>query len=108
MLPANFYRNIQQYQYHNSAGLQHTDNSSGNIDTDSTVVSTGTGSIDDEYFKKGSCIYSYSFALNPEDYQPSGSLNFSKLESAVLKLTLEENSQKPTGTADNGQLQLKQ
>ena len=22
-------------------------------------------------------IYSYSFALSPEDYQPSGSLNFS-------------------------------
>ena len=103
MLPANFYRNIQQYQYHNSAGLQHTDNSSGNITTDSTVVSTGTGSIDDEYFKKGSGIYSYSFALNPEDYQPSGSLNFSKLESAVLKLTLEENSQKPSGTTNNGQ-----
>ena len=97
MLPANFYRNIQQFQYHNSAGLQHIDNSSSNIDTDSTVSTNG------DYFKQGSGIYSYSFALNPEDYQPSGSLNFSKLESAVLKLTLEENSQKPAGTANNGQ-----
>ena len=30
------------------------------------------------------CIYMYSFALNPEDYQPSGSLNFSKIDSASL------------------------
>jgi hypothetical protein len=105
MLPANFYRNIQQYQYHNSAGLQHTDNSTGNITTDATVGPVGgalTGIVDDDYFKQGSGVYSYSFALNPEDYQPSGSLNFSKLESAVLKLTLEENSEKLAGVS-NGQ-----
>ena len=94
MLPANFYRNIQQFQYHNSAGLRHIDNSVANITTDPTVSTNG------DYFKQGSGIYSYSFALNPEDYQPSGSLNFSKLESAVLKLTLEENSQKPAGGSD--------
>ncbi|MDA7573867.1 hypothetical protein N8751_01140 [bacterium] len=98
MLPANFYRNVQQFQYHNSAGLQHIDNSSGNIVTNS-IVTAGTN---DKYFKQGSGIYSYSFALNPEDYQPSGSLNFSKLESAVLKLTIEENSLRPAGKS-NGQ-----
>tara|TARA_B100000963_G_scaffold334939_1_gene328616 strand:- start:334 stop:1629 length:1296 start_codon:yes stop_codon:yes gene_type:complete len=103
MLPANFYRNIQQFQYHNSAGLQHIDNNSLNITTDETVISTGTGFIGDEYFKQGSGIYSYSFALNPEDYQPSGSLNFSKLESAVLKLTIEENSLRPGGERTHGQ-----
>lgn len=108
MLPANFYRNIQQFQYHNSAGLQHIDNSIGNIDTnasvgpESGVATTGTEIVDDKYFKQGSGIYSYSFALNPEDYQPSGSLNFSKLESAVLKLTIEENSLRPAGKS-NGQ-----
>ena len=31
------------------------------------------------------CIYMYSFSLNPEDYQPSGTFNFSKVDSASLQ-----------------------
>lgn len=38
-------------------------------------------------------IYMYSFCLNPEDYQPSGSLNFSRIDQASLNLSL------TTGTA---------
>ena len=34
------------------------------------------GGLEQEEFKK--YIYSYSFALNPEEYQPSGTYNFSK------------------------------
>jgi hypothetical protein len=30
----------------------------------------------------------YSFALKPEDLQPSGSCNFSRIDNAVLNLTL--------------------
>lgn len=33
-------------------------------------------------------IYSFSFALNPLDLQPSGSLNFSKIDDAYLQFTL--------------------
>lgn len=33
-------------------------------------------------------IYVYSFCLKPEDYQPSGSLNFSRIDQATLNLTL--------------------
>lgn len=33
-------------------------------------------------------IYSYSFALKPEEHQPSGTCNFSRLETATLVLTL--------------------
>ena len=32
-------------------------------------------------------IYVYSFALKPQELQPSGSLNFSRIDSAVLQLT---------------------
>ena len=39
-------------------------------------------------------IYVYSFALNPEDNQPSGSLNFSKIDKAHVNLTFKG----PTGT----------
>ena len=33
-------------------------------------------------------LYSYSFCLNPNSYQPSGSLNFSKIDDAYLQLTM--------------------
>jgi hypothetical protein len=33
-----------------------------------------------------SFVYSYSFALNPEDAQPSGSCNFSRIDNATLHL----------------------
>ena len=33
-------------------------------------------------------FYSYSFALSPEDVNPTGALNFSRLDSATLKLSL--------------------
>jgi hypothetical protein len=33
-------------------------------------------------------FYSYSFALHPEAVYPSGTLNFSRLDSATLKLAL--------------------
>jgi hypothetical protein len=33
-------------------------------------------------------IYSYSFCLNPKDYQPSGSFNFSKIDDSYLQVTL--------------------
>jgi hypothetical protein len=36
----------------------------------------------------------YSFAINPEDHQPSGTCNFSRIDSATLQLTLTSNSVK--------------
>lgn len=35
-------------------------------------------------------IYCYSFSLNPEDYQPSGSCNFSRIDSQVLYLEISD------------------
>lgn len=34
-------------------------------------------------------IHVYSFALKPEEHQPSGSLNFSRLDSAVMKMEID-------------------
>ena len=142
-LPANFYRDIQQYQYHNGYGINFIKGCNGtypievtmttttarvftegwtvtqgaavgkvkaDVTTDTTVVvvvTSGTfvqGNIDFDSgtmvnitnitndinidFAKGTGVYSYSFALNPKDFQPSGSLNFSKLESCQLKIGL--------------------
>jgi len=35
-----------------------------------------------------SFVYSYSFALRPEDVQPSGSMNASRMDSMVLQISL--------------------
>ena len=37
-----------------------------------------------------SFIYSYSFSLNPELIQPSGSCNFSRFDSAQLSIVLKD------------------
>ena len=42
----------------------------------------------------GEGMYVYSFALNPEEHQPSGTCNFSRIDNAVLCLTLNK-SQSP-------------
>jgi hypothetical protein len=34
----------------------------------------------------------YSFALNPEDHQPSGTCNFSRIDTATLQLTVTNNT----------------
>ena len=34
------------------------------------------------------CIYSYSFALKPEEHQPSGTCNFSRIDNAVMQVGL--------------------
>jgi hypothetical protein len=36
----------------------------------------------------GSYLYSYSFALRPEDAQPSGSMNASRMDSIVLQVNI--------------------
>ena len=41
----------------------------------------------------------YSFALKPEEHQPSGSCNFSRIDKATLNLTLSVNTVKQQYTA---------
>jgi hypothetical protein len=43
-------------------------------------------------------VYSYSFALRPEDVQPSGSMNASRLDSIVLQINLNANLVNALGT----------
>ena len=50
---------------------------------------TGYGSIETMYGSSGSAtgydaIFVYSFALKPEEHQPSGTCNFSRIDSAIL------------------------
>ena len=42
-------------------------------------------------------IYCYSFALRPEEHQPSGTCNFSRIDNAILNMSLADN----TNTGNN-------
>jgi hypothetical protein len=73
---ANYFRLVQNYQRHtNSPRVPNVSAFNGNIYCD------GSDYCMNKY------IYTYSFALSPEDHQPSGTCNFSKLNSVNLSLT---------------------
>jgi hypothetical protein len=40
----------------------------------------------------------YSFCINPEEFQPSGSCNFSRIDNALLKVTLAADTDSFIGT----------
>ena len=47
-------------------------------------------------------IYSYSFNLNPNTYQPSGYTNFSELTSVLFTFDFNSHSLKQAGSSTNG------
>jgi hypothetical protein len=65
----NYYNVVQRFQHHTGYG--------------------GTNTYSQEIGQKG--IYSYSFALKPEEHQPSGTCNFSRIDTATLVLTISGN-----------------
>ena len=70
-----YFRCVQPYQHHTGGHDQQGNN-------DATI---GIGA------EKG-FIYSYSFALRPEDHQPSGTCNFSRIDNALLTMNLAESA----------------
>lgn len=81
-LPASFYRNIQHFQFYNGCNLK---NLNDNLYNENLSLTPAKQYID---YTKGSGIYKYSLCLTPGNPQPSGSLNFSNLETAELKYRL--------------------
>ena len=63
---ADYFRKVQNYEHH-------------------TRVPRVTGDLDSDD-NRLQFIYSYSFALSPEEHQPSGTCNFSRIDNAVLQL----------------------
>ncbi len=58
--PGDYFKNVQRYQHHSGA---------------KKIMGDGT-----------TPIYCYSFALQPEEHQPSGTCNFSRIDNALLEL----------------------
>jgi hypothetical protein len=59
----------------------------------SNLTDTDTADLGDDFAEvaftedNGQHIYVYSFALNPEEHQPSGTCNFSRIDNATLQLS---------------------
>ena len=73
-----YFRCVQPYQHHSGALPQ-----ARTLGKADDVSDHGTPNDEFGY------IYSYSFALKPEEHQPSGTCNFSRIDNAVLNMTLQ-------------------
>ena len=90
-----YFTKVQRYQHHSgSADRNHREavvNGTTVVGTiDATTTTTATAAIN----ANASVPHVYSFALKPEEHQPSGTCNFSRIDNAVLNLTLDA---APTG-----------
>ena len=70
---ADYFRKVQNYEHHTRVPRV-------GADLNKVLTTDPTASI-------RQFIYSYSFALSPEEHQPSGTCNFSRIDNAVLQLT---------------------
>jgi len=73
-----YFRCVQPNQHHTGGQSQ------GRTLKNASDVST-RATANDEF----GYIYTYSFALKPEEHQPSGTCNFSRIDNAVLNMTLQ-------------------
>ena len=84
-----YFTKVQRYQHHSGSGDRDH--------RDAVAVATPVGSQSDGTVvpataaakANASIPHVYSFALKPEEHQPSGTCNFSRIDNAVLNLTLD-------------------
>jgi hypothetical protein len=64
-----YYNEVQIYQHHTGS-----------------IYTREARNDDSDFFQRG--IYCYSFALRPEEHQPSGTCNFSRIDTATIVMNL--------------------
>ena len=74
-----YFSKVQRYQHH--TGSRKLTSSNAESFTGGHANASWLG-----YSRKHSPIYCYSFALQPEEHQPSGTCNMSRIDNAVLEL----------------------
>ncbi len=81
-----YFLNVQTYKHHT-----HMPRSNRNVCLVSSEYATVDTCLvsDERALTEDNCqfIYVYSFALNPEEHQPSGTCNFSRIDNATLQMT---------------------
>jgi hypothetical protein len=63
-------------------------NSVNRMNLDSPIYYTNIQKYQNNFSNKQKGIYMYSFGIDPKNLQPSGALNFSKIDDAYLQLTM--------------------
>ena len=66
-------------------------NSVNRMDLNSVIYYTNLQKYQYDLNSNQNGIYMYSFALHPKDLQPSGSLNFSKIDDSYIQLSMNTN-----------------
>jgi hypothetical protein len=83
-MDASYFTRVQPWKYHTGSSLNRI-NLSVAIPSNNRFTIMSKGPNNDAYFVTD-YIHVYSFALKPEEHQPSGTCNFSRIDSAVLKV----------------------
>ena len=78
-----YYNKVQPYQHH--TGITQTEYIKYDGVANGSVVEYSGGSVS---LLNQPGIYCYSFALKPEEHQPSGTCNFSRIDTATLVLQM--------------------
>jgi hypothetical protein len=78
-----YYNKVQPYQHH--TGITQTEYIKYDGVANDSVVEYSGGSVS---LLNQPGIYCYSFALKPEEHQPSGTCNFSRIDTATLVLQM--------------------
>jgi hypothetical protein len=82
-----YFLNVQTFKHHthmpraNRTTCAVVKNVDTSVDTDTAGATFSTVAVEEE---NAQFIYVYSFALNPEELQPSGTCNFSRIDNATL------------------------
>jgi hypothetical protein len=82
-LPGTYYAAVQPYQHHSGRGLV-----DGEV-LDPNAASTFNPAPDTDTRKMAGGVYMYSFAIKPEEHQPSGTCNFSRIDTATLVFSVD-------------------
>jgi hypothetical protein len=118
---ADYFRKVQNYEHHTRvprvgsdvAGANNKITVTGLTSDVDTVAETALQNADVviQYFgefddSRRQYIYTYSFALSPEEHQPSGTCNFSRIDNAVLQLKYDSAVQTSLATGDSMTLNI--
>jgi hypothetical protein len=90
-LPGDYFAVVQPFQHHSGGFFEDGDgNSAWNPWSETPTASTGARTE-----PRGGGVYMYSFAIKPEEHQPSGTCNFSRIDTATLVFSID--GAKPVG-----------
>ena len=81
---ATYFTRVQKYQHHTG---EHAEAYATTIAGNATVTANSAGALATvSSVAPTDLVHTYSFALQPEEHQPSGTCNFSRIDNAVLEI----------------------